>query len=78
MRYAVAAIPAGRGSRRRARLLHHVAEVVAVHVRRRHLQVFHHLLGIGLSGAIIMALRRCRREISICGLDPDRALNLAA
>ena len=25
-------------------LLHHVAEVVAVHVRRRHLQVFHHLL----------------------------------
>src|SRR5580704_10757236 len=25
-------------------LLHHVAEIVAVHVRRRHLQVFHHLL----------------------------------
>ena len=25
-------------------LLHHLAEVVAVHVRRRHLQVFHHLL----------------------------------
>ena len=25
-------------------LLHHVADVVAVHVRRRHLQVFHHLL----------------------------------
>jgi len=24
--------------------LHHVAEIVAVHVRRRHLQVFHHLL----------------------------------
>jgi hypothetical protein len=34
--------------------------------------------GIGLSGVIIKALRRCRREISIGGLEPDRALNLAA
>jgi hypothetical protein len=25
-------------------LLHHVAETVAVYVRRRHVQVFHHLL----------------------------------
>jgi hypothetical protein len=34
--------------------------------------------GIGLSGAIIKVLRRCRRGISIGGLEPDRALNLAA
>ena len=37
--------PAVRGSCREfVQLLHHVAEIVAVHVRRRHLQVFHHLL----------------------------------
>ena len=39
-------------------LRHHVAEVVAVHVRRRHLQIFHHLLELlqqltrGILGAV--------------------------
>ena len=57
-------------------LLHHVAEIVAVHVRRRHVQVFHHLLELlqqlarrvlGAVGAMFSSrssrfLRSCERN----------------
>ena len=41
-------------------LLHHLAEVVAVHVRRRHLQVFHHLLELlqQLTRGVLSAVAR--------------------
>ena len=64
-------------------LQHHVAEIVAVHVRRRHLQIFHHLLELlqqlarGVLGAAARhALRAAtsRRSSSLLARTSDQKI----